>query len=59
MTVIGEGAWHATPDADVITVVDVDAGLSASRRERSRIAAASAITRDRGHVRNARGRWQG
>ncbi len=37
---IGEGAWDATSDADVITVADVDAGLSSSRRERSRIAAA-------------------
>ena len=37
---IGEGAWDAAPDADVITVADVDAGLASSRRERSRIAAA-------------------
>jgi len=37
---LGEGAWDATPDADVITVADVEAGLASSRRERSRIAAA-------------------
>lgn len=37
---IGEGAWDATPDADVITVADVEAGLAASQRERTRIAAA-------------------
>jgi type II secretory pathway predicted ATPase ExeA len=37
---IGEGAWDATSDTDVITVADVEAGLSSSRRERSRIAAA-------------------
>jgi type II secretory pathway predicted ATPase ExeA len=37
---IGEGAWDATPDAEVVTVADVEAGLASSRRERSRIAAA-------------------